>query len=231
MLGASVFAQVIVLPAPERPAPEARAREAVEWVLQGNYEELLANSDEAMKKAAPVEVWQKQIGPMVAAFGKLVSFDAPKSQEVAPNTVVVLPAKFEKQAINFTVAVAPDGRIAGFFLRPAASPGAASTKAAVSRARQAVEWLLAGQYQKIYDASTQQMKQAASVETWKAQAGPIRAGLGKLIEFGEARTEATAAGMGVALPAKFEKGEFEFKVTVDSSGAIAGLFVRPTASK
>jgi hypothetical protein len=69
------------------------------------------------------------------------------------------------------------------------------------------------------------------VETWKAQAGPIRAGLGKLIEFGEARTEATAAGMGVALPAKFEKGEFEFKVTVDSSGAIAGLFVRPTASK
>ena len=213
------------------PAPEARAREAVEWVLHGEYDKLLANSDEAMKKAAPLEAWQKQVGPMLAAFGKLVSFGEPKSQQAAPNTVVALPAKFEKQAIDFTVAVAPDGRIAGFFLRPAANQSASSAKAAAARARQAVEWLLSGEYQKLYDASTQQMKQAAPVETWNAQAGPITASLGKLIEFGEAKTEATAAGTGVTLPAKFEKGEFEFNVIVDASGAIASLYVRPAESK
>ena len=94
-----------------------------------------------------------------------------------------------------------------------------------------MEWLLSGEYQKLYDASTQQMKQAAPVETWNAQAGPITASLGKLIEFGEAKTEATAAGTGVTLPAKFEKGEFEFNVIVDASGAIASLYVRPAESK
>jgi dienelactone hydrolase len=97
--------------------PEARAREAVEWVLHGDYQTFLANSEEAMQKAAPLEAWQKQIGPMLTSFGKLESLGEPKSQKAGPNTVVALPAKFEKQAIDFTVAVAPDGRIAGFLLR------------------------------------------------------------------------------------------------------------------
>jgi dienelactone hydrolase len=100
-----------------------------------------------------------------------------------------------------------------------------------ARAREAVEWLLAGEYRKLYDASTQQMKHAASVEAWKARAGPVTASLGKLIAFGEAKTEATAAGTGVVLPAKFEKGDFEFNVLVDASGQIGSLFVRPVTSK
>jgi hypothetical protein len=141
-LAACCLTQVAV--AQMRQTPEARAREAVEWVLHGEYDMLLASSDEAMKKAAPLEAGQKQVGPMLAAYGKLVSFGEPKSQQAAPNTVVVLPAKFEQQAIDFTVAVAPDGRVAGFFFRPAAARSPASAKAAVARARKAVGWLLAG---------------------------------------------------------------------------------------
>ncbi len=99
--------------------PQARARQAVEWALAGDYEKLVANSDEAMKKAAPVEMWQKQVGPMLAAFGKLSSLGEPVVQKTGPNTVVVLPAKFERQAMNFVVSIASDQRIAGFFLRPA----------------------------------------------------------------------------------------------------------------
>ena len=52
-----------------------------------------------MQKAAPVDMWRKQIGPMLEALGKLESFGATVSQPAGANTVVVLSAKFEKQAL------------------------------------------------------------------------------------------------------------------------------------
>ncbi len=118
--------------------PQARARQAVEWVLAGDYEKLLANSDEAMNKAAPVEAWQKKVGPMLAAFGKLASFGEPVAHRVEQNTVVVLPAKFEKQSINFVVSIGPDLRIAGFFIQPA-TPKAAGTHSSYSKPDSYVE--------------------------------------------------------------------------------------------
>jgi dienelactone hydrolase len=102
------------------PAPEARARQAVEWVVAGQYEKLIEAGDEAMKKGAPLEVWQKQIGPLLAGCGKLQHWGEPQTSKMGPNTVVVQPVEFEKAALDFTVAVAADGRLAGFFLRPAA---------------------------------------------------------------------------------------------------------------
>jgi dienelactone hydrolase len=100
-------------------------------------------------------------------------------------------------------------------------------KSAVDKAREAVGWLLAGDYQKLYDASTPHLKELASVDVWRSKAGPIAASLGKLIELGEPKSESVAGGMGVTLPAKFEKGDFEFNVIVTDAGLIGSLFVRP----
>ena len=215
-------------PAAAKSAPE-RAREAVEWVLHGEYDKLYAQSDEQMQKAASVEAWQKQVAPLVADLGKFTSFSEPVIQQVVGNTVVVLPAQFEKASITFTVSVAADGRISGFFLRPGATTAVA--KSASARAREAVEWLLAGEYQKLYDASTPHLKELMSADKWKTTAGPIAASLGKLIEFGEPRSEAVTGGTGIALPAKFEKGDFEFNLIVDDGGAIGALYVRPAAPR
>jgi hypothetical protein len=203
----------------------------VEWVVAGEYEKLLAVCDAQMRQAAPLEAWRKQIGPMVAGYGRLAGYGTPVAQKAGANTVVLLPAKFEKASIDFTISVAADGRIAGFFLKPAASPGALTPEAAAARAREAVQWLLHGEYQKLHDASGPQMKQFATVEMWKTKAGPITAGLGKLIEFGTPKSEAVSGGTGVALPAKFEKGDFEFNVIVDDAGRIGALYVHPVSPK
>jgi dienelactone hydrolase len=226
---ASVLIVAVCACAQTTPAPVDRAREAVEWVLHGEYDTVYAHCDAQMQQAASVEAWRKQVAPLVAGFGKFLSFGEPVIQKVVGNTVVVLPARFEKASINFTVAVAADGRLSGFFLRPGATTAAAQSASA--RAREAVEWLLAGEYQRLYDASTPHLKELSSVEKWKTTAGPIAASLGKLIEFGEPRSEAVAGGTGIALPAKFEKGDFEFNVIVEDGGAIAALYVRPAAPR
>jgi len=155
LLGACAFAQTGRAPAP---TPEARARQAVEWALHGEYVKLLANSDEAMKQAAPLDTWQKQFAPRLAGLGKLKSLGAPVSSLVAPYRHFVFPAQFEKAAIDITVSIARDGRIASFFLKPSANQSAATIKSAAGKAREAVDWVLAGEYQKIYDASTPQMQ-------------------------------------------------------------------------
>ena len=212
-------------------SPEARARQAVEWALAGQFEKLLAASDESMRKAASIETWRTQAGPLMAGYGKLISFGKPVTSISAPNTIVVLPANLEHASIDFTVALRPDARIAGFYFKPSAKQSQANVKSAEARARVAVDWVLAGEYQKLFDASTPQMKQAMPVETWNSKVVPLRAGMGKLIEFGTPSSESTAAGIGVSLPVKFDRGDFVFNVIVDPSGAIASLYVRPADAK
>ena len=112
-----------------------------------------------------------------------------------------------------------------------AQTGRVPAPAPEARAREAVGWVLVGEYQKIFDASTPQMKQALPPETWKTKVGPITASLGKLIEYGEPKSEPVTVGTGVLLPAKFAAGDFEFNVIVDNAGLIASFFIRPGTPK
>jgi len=126
--GASLLAQSVMLP-----TPGDRAREAVGWLLHAEYQKLYDASAPSMQQAMPVEAWKSRVSPMLASLGKLVELGPGTPALVQGNTVVTLPAKFERAALEFTVSVAPDGRITGLFLhppKPAATPYAAPAYAA-----------------------------------------------------------------------------------------------------
>lgn len=61
--------------------------------------------------------WQ-QVG---SQFGKLQSRGTPQSAMYQGHTIVVLPLQFAKGGLNAQMACDADGKIAGFYMRPAAS--------------------------------------------------------------------------------------------------------------
>lgn len=69
-------------------------------------------------------VW-KQVGEQA---GKLQGHGTPQNMMYEGYAVITLPLQFEKGGLNAQVACDADGKVAGFFLRPAAAPsGAAPT--------------------------------------------------------------------------------------------------------
>jgi dienelactone hydrolase len=99
-------------------SPEERAREAAGWLVNEQYQALWDASTTVMQKRASVEDWKTKAGPAVKAFGKLIEFGPAKVSQAGGNTIVTLPAKFENAAVDFTVSVDAEGKIAGLFLRP-----------------------------------------------------------------------------------------------------------------
>lgn len=99
-------------------SPEARAREAVGWLLSEQYQALWDASTPVMQKRASAEDWKTKAGPPVKALGKLIEFGSAKVSQAGGITMVILPARFEKAAVDFTVSIDADGKIAGLFIRP-----------------------------------------------------------------------------------------------------------------
>jgi hypothetical protein len=108
---------------PAKP-PEERAREAVALLVAEHYEGLYAMFTPDMQKAASVDVWRNQVGPSLKPLGKVLETGKPSFSKVGPYTVVVLPAKFEAQWIDFTISVNDAGQIGGLYMKPGQSPAA-----------------------------------------------------------------------------------------------------------
>ncbi len=64
------------------------------------------------------EVWQQVEHQM----GKLQGRGTPQNVMYQGHTIITVPLRFEKGALNAQVACDADGKIAGFFLRPAGGP-------------------------------------------------------------------------------------------------------------
>ena len=106
-------------------SPEERAREAVALLLAEKYESLYATFTPEMQKAASVEDWRNKVGPSLKPLGKVLETGKPRFSKVGAYTVVVLPAKFEAQWIDFTISVNDAGQIGGLFIKPGQQPVAA----------------------------------------------------------------------------------------------------------
>jgi len=100
-------------------SPEARAREAVGWLISEQYQALWDASTPQMQKKASVEDWKTGAGPSVKALGKLIEFGSARVGQAGASIVVTLPAKFENAAVNFIVSLDADGKVAGLFIGPA----------------------------------------------------------------------------------------------------------------
>jgi dienelactone hydrolase len=74
-----------------------------------------------MQKSLPAPALAK-LGDQIASFGARTKVDEPQAQKAGPNTIVVFPAQFEKQNVNFRFIVNQGGLVAGMFLLPGEVP-------------------------------------------------------------------------------------------------------------
>lgn len=98
-------------------APAARARQVFDWLLKGDYAAAHAAFTDEMKKALPADVLPAAMR-QIHAMGALKAVLAPELAQVQGMTVVVLPAEFERAAINFQVTINQAGQVAGMYFRP-----------------------------------------------------------------------------------------------------------------
>jgi uncharacterized protein len=101
--------------------PAATARKALDALLGARYSEIFQMFTPEMQKSIP-EAALGKIGEQIKGFGALGKVDQASTQKVGPNTVVVFPAAFEKQSINFRYIIDSAGRVSGMFMLPGEVP-------------------------------------------------------------------------------------------------------------
>jgi dienelactone hydrolase len=93
------------------------ARKALDLVLSGQYPEFLQMSTADVQKGLPAAELAK-VGAMIKTYGPMETLAAPAVTKSGPNSIVVFPAKFANQNINFRIIINSAGLVAGFFQLP-----------------------------------------------------------------------------------------------------------------
>lgn len=101
------------------------------------------------------------------------------------------------------------------------------TSSPSQQATQILNQLLEGKYQALYDRFTPQMKQGLPVSVMEKQVGPSIRALGAVKKVGEPREQKIGANTLVLLPVDFAQAAIYLQFTIDASGRIAGLYLRP----
>jgi dienelactone hydrolase len=94
-------------------------------------------------------------------------------------------------------------------------------------ARKAFDLLLAEKYSELRSMFNQKMLDALSEDALRNQVGPQIKALGKPEKIGDAKVQKIQDVDVVVFPVKFPAGNFNLVISVDDSGKIAGLFIRP----
>jgi dienelactone hydrolase len=93
------------------------ARKALDLVLAGQYAEFLQMSTADVQKGLPAAELAK-VGAMIKTYGAMEKIGDPVATKSGPNGIVVFPAKFANQNINFRIIINSAGLVAGFFQLP-----------------------------------------------------------------------------------------------------------------
>jgi dienelactone hydrolase len=107
----------ILLAAQPAQDPAALAKKALDLVLAGQYTEFLQMSTADVQKGMPAAELSK-VGAMIKTYGAVEKISDPVVTKSGPNSIVVFPAKFANQNINFRIIVNSAGLVAGFFQLP-----------------------------------------------------------------------------------------------------------------
>jgi len=92
------------------------AKEVVEELQNGNYEEVHAQFDTTMKTNLSIEQ-MAELGPIIEESGEFQSFDKQSIEEKDGFYVVVLVAKYSDQNRVYTVSFNSEDEIAGLFIK------------------------------------------------------------------------------------------------------------------
>ena len=93
------------------------ARKALDLVLAGQYAEFLQMSTADVQKGLPAAELAK-VGAMIKTYGAMEKLGDSTVIKSGPNSIVVFPAKFATQNINFRIIINSAGLVAGFFQLP-----------------------------------------------------------------------------------------------------------------
>jgi hypothetical protein len=107
----------ILLAAQPAQDPTVLARKALNLVLAGQYAEFLQMSTADVQKSLP-EAEMAKLGAMIKTYGAMEKLADPTATRSGPNSIVVFPAKFANQNINFRIIINSSGLVAGFFQLP-----------------------------------------------------------------------------------------------------------------
>src|ERR1041385_4552384 len=97
------------------------ARKALDLFLDGKYADGVAMFPPENKKFLP-EAGLAKVGAQFKTYGALSKIDEPSIQKSGSNTIVVFPAHFEKQNINFRYIINQAGQVAAMFILPGEVP-------------------------------------------------------------------------------------------------------------
>jgi dienelactone hydrolase len=97
--------------------PTVLARKALDLVLAARYAEFLQMSTADVQKGLP-EAEMAKLGAMIKTYGAMEKLADPTATRSGPNSIVVFPAKFANQNINFRIIINSSGLVAGFFQLP-----------------------------------------------------------------------------------------------------------------
>ena len=107
----------VLLAAQPAQDPTALARKALDLVLAGKYDEFLQMSTADVQKSLPAAELAK-LGATIKTYGAMEKIGDATATRSGPNSIVVIPAKFANQNINFRIIVNSAGLVSGFFQLP-----------------------------------------------------------------------------------------------------------------
>jgi dienelactone hydrolase len=128
----ALIAILLAAPAAAQMSPEDHALAVARMLADGRFSDLALRFTPDMAAAVPAprlaQTWQG----LVARFGPLRDTGRPRTAQQGAATVVTVPLRFDKVALDLVVTVASD-RIAGLVIRPAQAPPQPWTPAAYDK--------------------------------------------------------------------------------------------------
>ncbi len=107
----------VLLAAQPAQDPAALARKALDLMLAGQYADFLQMTTADVQKSLPVAELTK-VGATIKTYGAMEKLGDPTVTRSGPNSIVVFPAKFANQNINFRLIINSAGLVSGFFQLP-----------------------------------------------------------------------------------------------------------------
>jgi dienelactone hydrolase len=114
----ALFLLLIPLLVCQEVSPADRARQIVEWLLTGEYEQIHAALAGEAKIRLTLDTLRNQVGAAVKQLGKPESIGQPELRKSGNFDVAVVPVKFASMGINVVVTMDAQGKVRGLFLRP-----------------------------------------------------------------------------------------------------------------
>jgi hypothetical protein len=198
------------------------ANQLVELINAGDYAGIQTNFNKEMDAALPLDKSSAFFRRLTQQLGKIQKLGEPHPVGEA----MVFPAKFEKGTVDMRITLDDHGLIAGLLFKPHAATRPEQVSQAnryTKVANQLMELINAGDYAGLQTKFNKEMDAALPLDKSSEFFKGLTQQAGKIQMLGEPQP----LGAAMIYPAKFEKGTFDMRITLDGHGLIAGLLFTP----